>query len=101
MIVQGLEYKDEITRIKIGICGCRRKKFQECPNCLHPLEDNKQTESLDKRLSDHLTLWPQLQVKCVVYDDDAELLERCMKRLYHKQITYSKYGFKDSSFIYK
>jgi hypothetical protein len=86
VIVQGLEYKDEITRIKIGICGCRRKKFQECPNCLHPLEDNKQTESLDKRLSDHRTLWPQLQVKFVVYDDDAELLEKCMKRLYHKQI---------------
>ena len=27
VIVQGLEYKDEITRIKIGICGCRRKKI--------------------------------------------------------------------------
>ena len=53
---------------------------------LLPLEDNKQTESLDKRLSDHRTLWPQLQVKFVVYDVDAELLERCMKRLYHKQI---------------
>ena len=49
VIVQGLEYKDEIIRIKIGICGCRKKKIQECPSCLHPLEDNKHTESLEKR----------------------------------------------------
>jgi hypothetical protein len=86
VVVQGIEPLDGITRIKIGIAGCPKKIFQECPNCSHVLEDIKQVDSLDKRLSNHRTLWPQLQVKMVVSTKDAALLEKNMKRLYCKQI---------------
>jgi hypothetical protein len=31
-------------------------------------------------------LWPQLKVKYLVYTTDAELLEKCLKRVYKEQI---------------
>ena len=43
-------------------------------------------EKIDNLLSVHRTLWPQLEVKYIVYDNDTDLFEKCMKRLYHKQI---------------
>ena len=86
VIVQGLEYKDNITRIKIGVSGCIKRNTKKCPNCEQELEDIQMTMSLDSRLANHRTLWPQLQVKFVVYTNDAELLEKNMKRLYEKQI---------------
>jgi hypothetical protein len=86
VIIQGLEYADGVIRIKIGICGCPKKKMAHCPHCEKELNDNKQSDSFDGRLQNHRTLWPQLQVKFAVYTDDAELLERCIKRVYKKQI---------------
>ena len=82
IITQGLEYKDDITRIKIGISGCTKRKISKCPHCEEELEDTKKKMSFDCRLQDHRTLWPQLQVKFAVYTEDAELLERNMKRIY-------------------
>ena len=79
IIVSGLEYKDEITRIKIGICGCRKKKTSES---VINIEDC----SLDNRLASHRTLWPQLQVKFAVYTEHAALLESNMKLVYQAQI---------------
>jgi len=79
IIVSGLEYKDEITRIKIGICGCRKKKTSESVI-------NSEDCSLDHRLASHRTLWPQLQVKFAVYTEHAALLESNMKLVYQAQI---------------
>ena len=86
IIIQGLEYKDGIPRIKIGICGCPKRKLTNCPHCDGQLGNNKQNESFDGRLQNHRTLWPQLQVKFAVYTDDAALLEKCWKRVYKAQI---------------
>jgi hypothetical protein len=86
IITQGLDYADGIARIKIGICGCIKRKINKCPHCEGVLEDTKKNKSFDWRLGDHRTLWPQLQVKFAVYTEDAELLERNMKRLYRTQI---------------
>jgi phage anti-repressor protein len=86
IIASGLEYKDDVIRIKIGICGCPKRKIQNCPHCNECLEDNKDNDSIDTRLGDHRTLWPRLQVKFVVYTLDAELLEKCMKRAYRARI---------------
>ena len=86
IIIQGLEYKDGIPRIKIGICGCPKRKLTNCPHCDGQLGNNKQNESFDGRLQNHRTLWPQLQVKFAVYTDDAALLEKCLKRVYKAQI---------------
>jgi phage anti-repressor protein len=84
--LEGPEYAAMVVRIKIGICGCPKKKMAQCPHCEKELNDNKQSESFDGRLQNHRTLWPRLQVKFAVYTDDAELLERCIKRVYKKQI---------------
>ena len=84
IIVQGLEYADGVSRIKIGIAGCK-KTASKCKKCNEEIEDPK-TESFDHRLTDHRTLWPQLLVKFAVYTEDAELLEKCMKRMFSKQI---------------
>ena len=65
---------------------CVNRKINKCPHCEGVLEDTKKNKSFDWRLGDHRTLWPQLQVKFAVYTEDAELLERNMKRLYRKQI---------------
>ena len=89
IITQGLDYADGIARVKIGICGCIKRKINKCPHCEGVLEDNKKTMSFDWRLGDHRTLWPQLHVKFAVYTEDAELLERNMKRLYRTQINPS------------
>jgi phage anti-repressor protein len=86
IIASGLEYKDDVIRIKIGICGCPKRKIKNCPHCNECLEDNKNNDSIDTRLGDHRTLWPRLQVKFVVYTLDAELLEKCMKRTYRARI---------------
>ena len=86
IIVSGLEYKDCISRVKIGICGCKKRKIKSCPHCKEVLEENKDHNSIDSRLGDHRTLWPRLKVKFVVYTPDAKLLEKCMKRLYTTSI---------------
>ena len=86
IIVSGLEYKDDMTRVKIGICGCPKRNIQNCPHCNEVLEDNKDHDSIDKRLKNHRTLWPKLVVKFIVYTPDAQLLEKCMKRVYRKRI---------------
>ena len=86
IITQGLEYKDEVSRIKIGICGCARQQVSSCPHCKEEIQNNEQSESFDSRLKSHRTLWPQLQVKFAVYTCDASLLEKCLKRMYKDAI---------------
>jgi len=86
IITQGLEYKDGISRIKIGICGCSKRTMTNCPHCNEELHKNIQNESFDHRLQNHRTLWPQLQVKFAVYTEDASLLEKCIKRTYKDAI---------------
>jgi hypothetical protein len=86
VIVEGLEYADNIIRIKIGICGCTKRRIQQCPHCNEVLEENRDHESIDLRLNDHRILWPRLIIHFLVYTNDAELLEKCIKRLYKKQI---------------
>jgi hypothetical protein len=86
IISQGLKYKDGVSRIKIGICGCSRSSIRKCPNCECDLTNKTKSESFDARLQNHRTLWPQLQVKFAVYTNDASLLEKCMKRIYKRQI---------------
>lgn len=86
IIISGLEYKDNLHRVKIGICGCPKRNIQNCPHCEKELEKNNDNDSLDKRLSNHRTLWPHLEVKFVVYTQDARLLEKCLKRVYRKRI---------------
>lgn len=87
IIVQGLEYADGISRVKIGICGCK-KPATLCSKCK---EENAEAmsvknNSIDRRLQQHRTLWPYLLVKFIVYTEDAELLEKCIKRMYNKNI---------------
>jgi len=89
IITSGLEYKDGVTRIKFGICGCPKRKISTCPHCKKNLEDGKDNDSIDNRLSTHRTLWPRLLVKFVVYTPDARLLEKCLKRVYRNQINPS------------
>ena len=86
IITQGLEYKDEVSRIKIGICGCAKQQVSSCPHCKEEIQNNEQSESFDSRLKSHRTLWPQLQVKFAVYTCDASLLEKCLKRMYKDAI---------------
>lgn len=86
IITQGLEYKDGISRIKIGICGCPKRKISTCPDCNADLHKHEQTESFDGRLQNHRTLWPQLHVKFAVYTEDADVLEKCIKRVYKEAI---------------
>jgi hypothetical protein len=86
IIVCGLDYADGISRIKIGIAGCKNKG-NKCTNCDFQ-KDSEKTQSIDKRLGDHRTLWPQLKVKYLVYTTDAELLEKCLKRVYKQQINH-------------
>jgi hypothetical protein len=86
IITQGLEYKDNVSRIKIGIAGCTKRKINVCPECNADLHKNEQSESFDGRLQNHRTLWPQLEVKFAVYTEDADILERCMKRVYKDAI---------------
>jgi hypothetical protein len=84
IIVSGIEPADGISRIKIGIAGCKNKG-NKCTNCDFQ-KNSEKTESINKRLQDHRTLWPQLKVKFLVYTTDAELLEKCLKRVYKEQI---------------
>ena len=86
IITQGIEYADGLSRIKIGICGCNRKKISECPHCQGPIEDDKNSMSFDNRLREHRVLWPMLKIELAVYSQDCDLLERNMKRFYRKQI---------------
>ena len=86
IITQGLEYKDNISRIKIGIAGCCKRKISVCPECNADLHKNEHSESFDGRLQNHRTLWPQLKVKFAVYTEDADILERCIKRVYKDAI---------------
>lgn len=62
------------------------RRIQNCPHCKEVLENSKDHDSIDKRLKDHRTLWPRLEVKFVVYTQDASLLEKCMKRVYKSRI---------------
>jgi hypothetical protein len=87
IIISGIDAADGIMRIKIGVAGCK-SKGTKCTNCDFQ-KDSKKTESIDKRLGDHRTLWPQLKVKYLVYTTDAELLEKCLKRVYN---FYSKHN---------
>ena len=86
VITQGLQYKDNISRIKIGIAGCTKRKAKNCPHCDEELYQNNDSDSFDKRLQSHRTLWPQLQVKFAVYTEDACLLEKILKRIYKDDI---------------
>lgn len=72
IIVPGIEYADGKPRVKIGICGCKRLKNPDSP----------ERQSIDRRLSNHRVLWPDLQIKFMVYSEDAILLEKMMKRAY-------------------
>jgi hypothetical protein len=46
IITSGLEYKDNIIRVKIGIAGCSSTKIKNCPNCNHNLCNKEESESL-------------------------------------------------------
>lgn len=72
IITSGLEYADGKSRVKIGICGCRKNKNPDSP----------ERQSIDKRLSNHRVLWPNLYIHFIVYLEDASLLEKVMKRIY-------------------
>jgi phage anti-repressor protein len=86
IIISGLEYKDNIIRVKIGIAGCQSTKVKNCPNCDYCFQNKDESDSLDSRLANHRTLWPQLQVKFVVFTPDASLLEKCIKREFRDKI---------------
>jgi prophage antirepressor-like protein len=86
IIISGLEYKDNIIRVKIGIAGCSSNKIKNCPNCDYCIQNKDESESLDSRLANHRTLWPQLQVKFAVFTPDASLLEKCIKRQFKDRI---------------
>lgn len=75
IVVSGLEYLDGIIRIKFGVAGCPRT--EKCKNSHH---------SIDARLAEHRTLWPQLQVRFVVYTTNAQLLEQAIKVSYQDKI---------------
>ena len=47
IITQGLDYADGIARIKIGICGCVKRKINKCPHCEGVLEYTKKNKSFD------------------------------------------------------
>lgn len=76
IIISGLEYSDGIIRIKFGIAGCPSGNKQ----------DRRFEHSIDSRLAEHRTLWPQLQVLFIVYTKNAQLLERNIKISFQNRI---------------
>jgi prophage antirepressor-like protein len=92
----GHEYKDGKPRPKIGIFGCYTGKYKNCPQCDFALCNKDESDSLDKRLRQHRTTWPKLQVKFVVYTPDALLLEKCIKRLFENEINPSGHEIVDN-----
>jgi hypothetical protein len=75
IIMCGLEYADGVIRLKFGVAGCPRD--EKYKNSHH---------SIDSRLAEHRTLWPQLQVLFVVYTRNAQLLENFIKVSYQNKI---------------
>lgn len=86
IIVSGVPSADGITRIKIGVAGCNNSKPRKCKKCGHQPQVKTSQPSIDSRLAEHRTLWPQLQVLFVAYTNDAQLLERTIKRVYRNKI---------------
>ena len=72
IISSGEDYKDNLTRVKIGITGYSR--------------NNNYSNSIDQRLKTHRTLWPNLSIHLIIYTNDACLLEKTIKRLYKDYI---------------
>jgi phage anti-repressor protein len=86
IIVSGIAPADGIIRIKIGVAGCQNPKPKKCKKCGHKPQIKTSNPSIDSRLAEHRTLWPQLQVLFVAYTKDAQLLERNIKRVYKNKI---------------
>jgi hypothetical protein len=72
LIEQGLPCECPVNqqRYKFGISGISKKK----------------EESIDTRLQNHRTIWPQLKVVFIVFVKDVELLEKAFKMKYKKEI---------------
>ncbi len=75
IIESGLNYTDKITRVKIGIAGCLKRK-----------NIDEENDSIDTRLNSHRVLWPQLQVRFLVYTRQASLLEKNIKTIFSNNI---------------
>lgn len=86
VITSGIDAIDGISRIKIGIAGCSKRKHSKCPHCDEDIDNTDETESIDARLASHRTLWPGLQVWFIVYSQNAKLLEQVMKLIYSDNI---------------
>ncbi len=84
VITSGLDYTDNISRIKIGITGT--KVSRPCSTCAHLTKHKNRSGNINSRLQTHRCLWPQLKVKFLVYFDDPVLLEDNIKRVYRTQI---------------
>ena len=75
IITSGNEYKDNHYITKFGIAGCPQPKKSNSN-----VKENREINNIDSRLATHRTLWPSLQIKLVVFTNDAVLLEKCIKR---------------------
>jgi phage anti-repressor protein len=71
--------------VKVGKAGVSQQEEKFCDNCQESLRPKAEIATIDKRLVDHRTLWPDLHVDFVVYTWHASLVEKTIKRAYKKK----------------